>query len=166
MQSIETKEDFIWMFHMAQKRLWLSITLSQSFGKVYGCNFSFRKFCYLRLVRFFKFKISWWPCYWVQAHSISYMIGQWILEMRCGGKEYNFLQKAGWRRRGQTNVSEQPSLGLVLLWIWDEGKWGNKIKRPFNLESTSLNGRPQVGGYVNSFLPAIYKWIRFGTKAL
>ena len=44
--------------------------------------------------------------YWVQARSTCYMTGQWIPETRCWGQEYDFIQKAGWPRRGQTNVTK------------------------------------------------------------
>ena len=44
--------------------------------------------------------------YQLQARSAYYMIGQWIWEVRCWGKEYSFTQKAGWLKRWQTNVSK------------------------------------------------------------
>ena len=48
-------------------------------------------------------------CYWVQAHSAHHMTDQWIWEMRCWGKEYNFIWKTGRPRTMQTNVAEKPS---------------------------------------------------------
>ena len=34
-------------------------------------------------------------CYWVQAHSAHQPRGQLIWEIRCWGKEYDFIQRAG-----------------------------------------------------------------------
>ena len=44
-------------------------------------------------------------CYWVQAGSAGHTPGQWIGEMRCWHKEYDFMQRAGWPRKWQSNVS-------------------------------------------------------------
>ena len=43
--------------------------------------------------------------YLVQTRSACRTTGQWIWEMRCWGKGYDFIQKVRWQRRWQTNVS-------------------------------------------------------------
>ena len=43
----------------------------------------------------------------------------------------------------------------VILWIRDGGRWGNKVKISFNYCKYLLDGKPQVGGYVNFYLHPI-----------
>ena len=55
---------------------------------------------------------------------------------------------------------------LVQVWMPDQRwEWGGEVRKPskkaVNLAKMSQNGKPQTGGYVNFFLPAIYRWTGF-----
>ena len=73
-------------------------------------------------------------CYWVQAHSAHRMTDQRIWEMRCWGKEYNFIRKTGWPRWCRL-MSQSNHLvgGLDARFFYRvrerEMKWGTKFKR-------------------------------------
>ena len=75
---------------------------------------------------------SWclWLCYHVQACSADHMIGQWIRETSYGGKEYNFIGKADWLRRWQTQNNLLVGIWTrVLLLSQREKQWGTEVKR-------------------------------------
>ena len=96
---------------------------------------------------------------------------QWIWERRCGGKESDFIWRAGWPRRWQTGLKITILSGSgcqALSWIRDGGggRWETKIKKAINLANVSKNGKPQAGGCVSFLLPAMYRWTGFWTKAL
>ena len=73
-------------------------------------------------------------CYGVQACSAHCKISQWtwdeVLEL---GRDY-IQELADWEdgRLASQNNQFLRTWMLDLLWIRDGGRWGNKVKRPFN----------------------------------
>ena len=51
-----------------------------------------------------------WTVNWAQARSAHHMTGQWTWEIRCWGKENNFIQKARWL------VHHLGSHRVILMW--------------------------------------------------
>ena len=111
-----------------------------------------------------------WP---TQACSACHMTGQWIWETRCWGKKYHFIWKAGWLRRRQTNVSEEPS---CKVWMPDsfiesesneelmskgsterERQWGRKGKGSSVLQNLSGNGQPLKEVCLSVFVVVIHR---------
>lgn len=90
---------------------------------------------------------------WVQAHPSHHMTGQWIQEMRCWGKEYNFIRKlANWK----DGRLEAQSNHLVRVWMpgpftksGRENQWGTEVKRQNRggeVVGTKVKGRERQWG--------------------
>ena len=112
---------------------------------------------------------SWclWLCYQVQACSAHHMIGQWIWETSCWGKEYDFIWKASWLRRWQTQNNHLVGVWMRVLLqsqrersngelkskgrIERERQGGSEVERVFSLAKHLKEGPGYGKGCVNLF---------------
>ena len=70
-------------------------------------------------------------CYWVQARSGCHMIGQWIQETRCWGKEETLIGEPADREDGRLVPQNNHLTRVWIIFYWSEIKkqWGTKVKR-------------------------------------
>ena len=75
-------------------------------------------------------------CYQVQACSAHCTTGQWIRDMRCWGKENDFIPKTSWLRRWQAQTTPQNN---HLIGVWMPGSFIHQRER--NNEELKSKGR-------------------------